>query len=152
MGSTPEFVLNANTQHRELKLAEHYVSSHGGLLPDDPFWRYLEQRYDQAVISGHSMRFAHYHPVITPLLKENMEALQAIPPSRPIELPVLNVPPVTVAVPAMPVTIQGGPTMPFMPPATVVPPSMPQAVPEPAGIVLASLGLIGVILIGWLRR
>lgn len=121
----------AQSRAREYNDAVDYAAAHGGLLPADPFWKYVEARYDQAIATGHLARFDFYHPRIAPLLAANLAAERPPPPMIP---PVI--PPVTTPVP---------------PPATLVPPPVgtPGTVPEPpaalllgVGLVLAALGMI----------
>jgi hypothetical protein len=42
--------------------------NHGGRLPSDSYWHYLQYRHDLATFEGHHARFAHYHPQLVGLL------------------------------------------------------------------------------------
>lgn len=154
MGTIPAFVLDRNIQHAELREAEAYTKSHGGLLPDDPFWRYVEQRFNEAVSTGHLARFEHYHPVITPLLEGNLEAL-----SRPVTVAVTNPPSLVQLCTCLPAgetsnpgVVVSNPSVPSLTlPGAVSEPApsfVPAAVPEPASALLFGLGMVAVIVLG----
>ena len=57
---------NPTLDARELRFAQDYAASHGGLLPQDHFWSNLEARF--ALDPG---RFAHWHPRITGMLERD---------------------------------------------------------------------------------
>jgi hypothetical protein len=42
----------------ELKSGAAYASTHGGLLPSDLFWHYMQYRYDLANYEGLGAQFA----------------------------------------------------------------------------------------------
>jgi hypothetical protein len=52
----------------ETHFAREYREHHDGLLPDTPFWRYLEHRE-----SIDPPRFAHWHPRVAPWIVEDRE-------------------------------------------------------------------------------
>jgi hypothetical protein len=62
----PPFPLTASYLEAEFRDAERYRAEHGGLLPDNEFWRYLETRW-----AVDPSRFDHWHPRIGPWLTEN---------------------------------------------------------------------------------
>jgi hypothetical protein len=57
---SPEFL------RAELLLAERYSEHHGGLLPNTPFWRYLEARSELD-----PARFRHWHPIVGRLISDD---------------------------------------------------------------------------------
>lgn len=74
---TPAFL------HSELLFGERYAEHHGGLLPNTPFWRYLEDRseIDPA-------RFRHWHPVIGRLFADDpgLHPTAPVPPTQPQQI------------------------------------------------------------------
>jgi len=57
----PVFGPCLNAHEREYGI--QYADSHGGLLPQDSFWRYLEVKH-----AINPLRFDHHHPHIAPYL------------------------------------------------------------------------------------
>lgn len=156
----PAFVLNDAVQDRELAYAVQYAAKHGGKLPNDAFWRYVEERFNYAEQTGTLANFEKYHPVITPLLLANQAALN---PSAPTPIvPVTTVTPIMLPLPSpnpqSPVTTAMGPSTPAtttgtpvtaLPPVTTTCPPVTAAVPEPSSSLLFGLGLAIVVAAKW---
>jgi hypothetical protein len=64
----PLLTFHHQSPQHELAYGTAYAASHGGLLPQDTWWTYLEYRYDLATYEGEHARFAHFHPKLVGLL------------------------------------------------------------------------------------
>jgi hypothetical protein len=126
----PPFPLTASYLEAEFRDAERYRAEHGGLLPDNEFWRYLETRW-----AVDPSRFDHWHPRIGPWLTENNQLTQepqtvTPPPASPppIVTPPASPPPI-VTPPTEPPPIVTPPTEP--PPSETPPPASPPPIEIP---------------------
>ncbi|HEX3447035.1 MAG TPA: hypothetical protein VHS97_02210 [Isosphaeraceae bacterium] len=115
----PPFPLTASYLEAEFRDAERYRAEHGGLLPDNEFWRYLETRW-----AVDPSRFDHWHPRIGPWLTENNQLTQE---PQTVTPPPVSPPPI-VTPPASPPPIF---TPPASPPPIVTPPTSPPPIVTP---------------------
>jgi hypothetical protein len=68
---SPPLTFHHQSPQHELAYGTAYAASHGGLLPQDTWWTYVEYRYDLAKFEGESARFAHFHPKMVGLLNRD---------------------------------------------------------------------------------
>jgi hypothetical protein len=164
----PPFPLTASFLGAEVRSARIYRSEHGGLLPDNVFWRYLEARWE--LDPG---RFAHWHPRISPWIAEDYHLRHephtitpppstpptVIPPAEPppaenppsVIVPLTVPPPVEIPppVPSNPPPTGGGePPPPPPPPST----NISGATPEPSSWILLATSAVASFLVSKFRK
>lgn len=120
---------HASTQFyaHERVTVSHYRESHNDLLPNTPFWKYLEYRHDIDPI-----RFDHYHPLMGRWIEQYEKIIGSCP--------AVLMPPVVI---------------PVIPPP-VGSPYRVASVPEPSSAVLLSIavicGAVFVVATRWLAK
>jgi hypothetical protein len=142
----PPFPLTASFLNAELHSASIYRSEHGGLLPNNEFWRYLEARW-----AANPGRFDHWHPRISPLIAADYRLRhepQTITP--PIIVPTTDPPPVEI------LPLVNPPPSETPPPGGGDPPPPPinsgGATPEPSSWILLGTSVVAAFLVSKFRR
>jgi hypothetical protein len=145
----PPFPLTASFLGSEVRDGRIYRSEHGGLLPDNVFWRYLEARWEL-----NPARFDHWHPRIGPWLAEDYRLQHESQTITPPAFPPFTIVPLTDPPPGA-----SDPPPPFETPppggGDPPPPSIhitSVATPEPSSWILLATSVVASFLVSRFRK